>query len=833
MTAAANTDMKQAQVPPSVGFGTWIIPEVGFGTFNSFENHRKVYEAVKCAIKAGYRLFDCASLYENEKEVGAAINECIQEGVVKREDLCIMTKLWNADHDPKDVEPAIRRSLLKMGLDYFDIFMMHWPVHMDADLVSHKDGGQYRLKIHHSGDRAKLAKTYAAMEDLVKSGLTRELAVSNFSSRQLAELLEDCSRPPVANEIERHPYLQQPRLFDYCKQHDIRVIGYSPLGKIGYRDETSPDMLADPAINRIAKETGKTAAQIILAWGVQSGGSVIPKSLTPERIASNFDVQSGFLTLEQMNELNSLDKGYRYVRVPYYDFPDDAVDNSLTQPKAIKGAVDNDNVYRNRFYRPGKPLDSNIIIENGGIRKLKTRAKEYVPEKCHEAKNYLIVDEIVDALYGDKVLEGFNSGGIETYKIIVPADAVDESGNPSAERHKTLANFSDCADKILSSGISKNSCIISLGGGVVNNLCGFLASSLYRGITLVHITTSMMGMTDAAIDFKQAVNHRLGKNLLGSYYPASNIIIDPELLQTLSKRHILNGISEALKHALAQSREMTEAIVNPLFEDFHKALRDPEYLEMVCRECIDHKVPTLIHYNKSDFNEMVPQYGHAVAHSIEHLSFHSKGVSPMLHGEAVAVGMCVTAEVGRILGVCDDSTVDDHYKYISQAGLPTFVPDGLSLDAIQHKLSYDKHYVKKPTMGLMAEVGHMHCQPNGSYSVEVDNDVIEKALLANMKRRDNFRGRPRDLYTIDACDTASNGNGLVKRTSTESTDSTADMSSTDSSSSDSGSDLEESSPQPVVSRKKAKDVWDPMTANSFGPRAICIHGSNVEYCSCC
>ena len=133
-----------------VGFGTWIVPSVGFGTFNSFENHQKVYHAVKHAIKTGYRMFDCAALYENEKEVGAAINECIADGIVKRSDLCIMSKLWNTDHAPEDVELAILRSLQKMGLEYFDVFMMHWPVHMDAKLVSIKDGGQYKLKIHHS-----------------------------------------------------------------------------------------------------------------------------------------------------------------------------------------------------------------------------------------------------------------------------------------------------------------------------------------------------------------------------------------------------------------------------------------------------------------------------------------------------------------------------------------------------------------------------------------------------------------------------------------------------------------------------------------------------------
>lgn len=728
-----------------------VIPPVGFGTFNSFQDHHKVYEAVKFAIKHGYRLIDCAPLYGNEKEVGQAIRECIQEGDVTREDLFIMSKLWNTEHDPKDVEPACRESLNSLGLDYLDLYMMHWPVQMskDSKLVSLEDGGKFEFDIVHSGDREKLNSTYGAMENLVRKGLVKHLGVSNFSTRQIAELLSDCEIKPIANEVEIHPLLQQPRLFHYCQERDIQVIGYSPLGKIGYRQDGLPSLLDIPEIKQIAEETGRTPSQVILSWAVHRGGCVIPKSLTPKRILSNFEVQYLFLNGPQMDLINTLDQGFRFVRPPFYDFPDDPIDLSLTQPKAIEGAIDESNVYRNCFYRPGKPLESKIIIESGAIRKLRDRAREYIPEQCHASKCYLIVDTIVDGLMGDSVLKGFNDAGIETYKVVVPADEVDESGNPSAERHKTLDVYANCCDQILESGISKRSCIISLGGGVVNNLAGFIASSLYRGITLVHLTTTMMGMTDAAIDFKQAVNHQLGKNLLGSYYPASTIVIDPEVLKTLSERHILNGIAEALKHALAQSREMTETIVGPLSKDIHAALADPNYLELVCRECIDHKVPTLIHYENSDFNEMVPQYGHAIAHAIEHLSFHSgESVSPLLHGEAVAIGMCVTAEVALCLGICDKDTVDEHYKYISQAGLPIFVPEGLSLEAIQEKLCYDKHYVKKPTMGLLAEIGHMFCKDDGSYSVEVDNHIIRSALEANFARREKSP-RTTDLYTLD------------------------------------------------------------------------------------
>lgn len=251
--------------------------------------------------------------------------------------------------------------------------------------------------------------------------------------------------------------------------------------------------------------------------------------------------------------------------------------------------------------------------------------------------------------------------------------------------------------------------------------------------------------------------------------------------------------------------------------DLDKALRDPSYLEMVCRECIDHKVPTLTHYHESDFNEMVPQYGHAIAHAVEFLSFHSKGVSPLLHGEAVAIGMCVTAEVGKIMGVCDQKTVDEHYDYIQRAGLPVYIPDGIGIKAIQKKLCYDKHYVKKPTMGLLSEIGHMHCNRDGSYSVEVDNDVIYKALCDHLERRDNHSDDLTDLYTVEASQTLKtshpSGNSLTE------SESCSDNPEDDSSVSDRDSDR--------ASNNASPSPWDPMTATGFGVGA----GGNNCYCN--
>ena len=491
------------------------IPSIGFGKAPG-STQGATSTAIREAIQQGCRLFLCSSSDADQATIGNTIQQCIQEGLVKREELFIVNKLSTST---QDVEASLKESLGSMGFEYFDA----------ALVTPYGDDGQVNLEA--------ACQVYQALEQLLPLGMTKSLGVSNFSTNQLSTLLDECDVKPALNEVERHPFLQQPRLFDYCKQRHIQVLGFSPLGD-------NEELLASSEIQAISEETGKPSEQVVLAWALQSKSVVLLDENT-EALQSFWSLQDkAFLSLDQMNRMYAVDRGHRVVQIPNYDFPDDNIDLSLTQPKATHGIVDEDDVYRNRFHRAGKPLDSNIIIESGAIRKLETRGREFVPEHCHEAPNYLIVDEIVDKVYGDKVLQGFCDAGLDMYKIVTPADAVDESGNPSAERHKTLAVYSSCVNQILDAGISKNSCIISLGGGVVNNLCGFLASSLYRGITLVHITTSMMGMTDAAIDFKQAVNHQLGKNLLGSYYPAANIVIDPEVLQTLEKRHILNGIAE-------------------------------------------------------------------------------------------------------------------------------------------------------------------------------------------------------------------------------------------------------------------------------------------------
>jgi 3-dehydroquinate synthase len=290
-------------------------------------------------------------------------------------------------------------------------------------------------------------------------------------------------------------------------------------------------------------------------------------------------------------------------------------------------------------------------------------------------------------------------------------------------------------------GPNKYSTIISVGGGVVNNLCGVLAGMIYRGIGLVHFTTTTMGMLDAALDFKQAINHQQGKNLLGCYHPASTIVIDPDCTSSLSTRHTLNGIAEALKHAICQSEDMLKAIVEPVIRDGPTAIHDGSYIEDICKYSIEIKVPTLDHYHDSDFNEMCPQYGHAVGHAVEYLSWKARS-EPLLHGEAVCIGMCVSAEIAFMRGLCDQSVVDRHYSSVTNVGLPAFISESLPTEAILSKMTYDKHFIKMPSMGLCARIGEMAMDENKSFAFQVTNDELRSAMQLNKAKAFSSKNPP-------------------------------------------------------------------------------------------
>lgn len=360
------------------------------------------------------------------------------------------------------------------------------------------------------------------------------------------------------------------------------------------------------------------------------------------------------------------------------------------------------------FYRH-KTLHSDIFVQRGLIKDI--AAYDIIPSQSRSSAHFIITDDRVDGFYGDRVLTSLLADGLNVKKIVVP----------EGEATKNISVFSDVADEIFSYGLDKHSIIFSLGGGVINNLAGVLASTLYRGIGLMHIPTSSMSQVDAALDFKQAINSSLGKNLIGSYYPASKILIDPEALLTLDDRHLNNGIAESIKHALTQSVEFAEVL-----RRYAPSIHDVTVLQDIVSRTIKLKVPLLCGDVADDVNEMLPQYGHSVAHAVEHLSAYQ-----LLHGEAVTIGICVSAEISKILGFCDDETVDAHYELSRLYSLPTSVPDTISADEICDKIRYDKHYVKGcPHMALPVAVGEMW-NADGVYSVPVEYETLKRAIEIN------------------------------------------------------------------------------------------------------
>jgi 3-dehydroquinate synthase len=273
--------------------------------------------------------------------------------------------------------------------------------------------------------------------------------------------------------------------------------------------------------------------------------------------------------------------------------------------------------------------------------------------------------------------------------------------------------------------MDEGSVIVDVGGGVVNNMAGFLAATLYRGVELIHIPTTTMAQVDAAIDFKQAVNSKKGKNLTGAYHPASHVLIDPDTLATLPERHIRNGLAESLKHAITQDAEFFQWLLKN-----ERPLTDLDFWETVIRRTIALKVPLLNGDPHDEANEMLPQYGHSIGHAVEHVSGYA-----FLHGEAVAIGMCVSAEIARLIGVCDEATVEAHYQLCSRYGLPTQIPQSINVEDVLNTIRYDKHYLGSlPRMALVSSVGTVW-KDQGVVSIPIDYPILARAIEANQSHR--------------------------------------------------------------------------------------------------
>jgi aldehyde reductase len=308
---------------PTVKLNNGIsMPVVGLGTWKSGVG--QVQQAVADAIDAGYRHIDCAYAYGNEKEVGAAIREKIEAGVVKREDLFVVSKAWNTFHSAPCVDFAIKASLENLGLDYLDLYLVHWPMGYleNAALFPKDDEGKF---IYSDVD---YLDTWRAFESCVKSGLTKSIGVSNFNSEQLQRILDHCVIKPVCNQIECHPYLNQSRLVKFCQDRDVLVTAYSPLGSPDrpWAKPGDPVLMDDPKLKELAAKYQRTVPQVLLRYQIQRGVVVIPKSVTKDRIVSNMDCHGFSLSEADVKYIDSFDCngrvcGLEWVAThPYYPF---------------------------------------------------------------------------------------------------------------------------------------------------------------------------------------------------------------------------------------------------------------------------------------------------------------------------------------------------------------------------------------------------------------------------------------------------------------------------------------------------------------------------------
>ncbi len=286
------------------------MPMLGLGTWKSAPGDVTV--AVKEAIRLGYRHIDCALIYGNEAEIGQALSESFQEGLVTRDQMWITSKLWNDAHAAADVQPAVEKSLADLQLDYLDLYLMHWPVALKKGVFFPETAADMI-----SLDVLPLSETWEAMEGLVDKGLCRHIGVSNFSTTKLIELVKVARLKPEMNQNELHPYLQQPDILALCKNHDIHLTAYSPLGSLdrpeGLKVADEPILLEDATITTIAERHGITAAQVLLSWGLQRGVAVIPKSVNPGRMKENLAATEMSLTQEDMEEIANIDQHRRYV----------------------------------------------------------------------------------------------------------------------------------------------------------------------------------------------------------------------------------------------------------------------------------------------------------------------------------------------------------------------------------------------------------------------------------------------------------------------------------------------------------------------------------------
>ncbi|KAI7825301.1 xylose reductase [Gamsiella multidivaricata] len=300
---------------PLLGFGTWKIPK------------DSAADVVYKAIEAGYRLFDCACDYGNEIQVGQGIKKAIADGLVTREELFITSKLWNTYHHKEHVPLAFNRTLTDLGLDYIDLYLIHFPISLKFVPFEERYPPEWG---NMEQDPVPIHETWAAMESLVHSGKVKNIGVSNFTAVLLMDLLSYAKVKPAVLHIEVHPYLNNADLIKFAQSQGLQITGYSNFGPTSYVELGSPaaknavPLFKEENLSKIAAHHNKTVAQVILRWLVQDKIAVIPKSVNPVRLAQNADIFNFKLSTEEMDTINGMSIPLRlndpgvYANIPIY-----------------------------------------------------------------------------------------------------------------------------------------------------------------------------------------------------------------------------------------------------------------------------------------------------------------------------------------------------------------------------------------------------------------------------------------------------------------------------------------------------------------------------------
>jgi len=361
----------------------------------------------------------------------------------------------------------------------------------------------------------------------------------------------------------------------------------------------------------------------------------------------------------------------------------------------------------------GQPAPARIAVGRGFV--ADPSRLPLVPEEAASSPVFLFTDETVNRLYGAALAADLKGRGYDVQAVVLP----------DGEESKSLANYHYLVERVLSRGVDERSVFISLGGGVVCNVCGFVASTIYRGLDLVHLPTTVMAQCDAAISHKQAINGYHGKNMVGSYYVPRLVAVDVDTLATLPERLLRDGLAEVIKHAVGQDRAYVEMLLAHRGE-----VGDLDFLEQAVRRNVELKCELARTDPKEHREAMILQYGHTVGHAVEHLTGYK-----LYHGESVAIGMVVAARVSRLLGGCGDDLVELHEELCRHFGLPTLVPRGIPTEDVLESLRYNKKYLTEGTrMALLADVGRLWSVED-DYAIPVSDAVLAEAVELSKEGR--------------------------------------------------------------------------------------------------